>query len=98
MTMPALEANATLNIAGPVDRRPTHEAVGARAEALSRLLDTQRAAFLRDGPPSLAERRAKLKKLREALLARRADFEAALEADFGHRSRHETAIMEMLVA
>jgi coniferyl-aldehyde dehydrogenase len=42
------------------------------------------------------ERRAALKKLRAAVLARRADFEAALDVDFGHRSRHETAIMEML--
>ncbi len=66
-------------------------------ETLSTLLARQRAAFLQHGPPSLAERRTNLKKLRAALLARRADFEAALDADFGHRSRHETAIMEMLV-
>jgi coniferyl-aldehyde dehydrogenase len=66
-------------------------------DTLSNLLARQRAAFLRHGPPSLAERRANLKKLRAALLTRRADFEAALDADFGHRSRHETAIMEMLV-
>ena len=66
-------------------------------ETLSNLLARQRAAFLRHGPPSLAERRTNLKKLRAALLARRADFEAALDVDFGHRSRHETAIMEMLV-
>jgi len=65
-------------------------------ETLSSLLARQRAAFLRTGPPSLAERRANLKKLRAALLARREDFQAALDADFGHRSRHETAIMEML--
>ena len=65
-------------------------------DTLTSLLARQRAAFLRDGPPSLAERRASLKKLRAALLARRGDLEAALDADFGHRSRHETAIMEML--
>ena len=61
------------------------------------LLARQRTAFLRDGSPSLAQRRANLKKLRAALLARRADFEASIYADFGHRSRHETDIMEMLV-
>ncbi len=66
-------------------------------ETLSERLARMRAAFLRHGPPSLAERRTNLKRLRAALLARRADFEAALDADFGHRSRHETAIMEMLV-
>jgi coniferyl-aldehyde dehydrogenase len=97
MTTQLLDVNATLNAAGPVDRQPTHEPTGTRAEALSRLLARQRAAFLQHRPPSLAERRSSLKKLRAALLARQADFEAALDADFGHRSRHETAIMEMLV-
>ena len=63
----------------------------------SAILAKQRSAFLAYGPPSLAERRANLKKLRAALLGRRADFEAALDADFGHRSRHETSIMEILV-
>jgi coniferyl-aldehyde dehydrogenase len=97
MTTQALDANAILNDAGPVVRQPTQEGTTTRPEALSRLLARQRAAFLRNGPPSLAERRANLKKLRAALLARRADFEAALDADFGHRSRHETALMEMLL-
>src|SRR5262245_58245971 len=71
--------------------RPTNVSMDLRA-----LLARQRAAFLRDGPPSLGERRAKLRKLRAALLSRRADVEAALDADFGHRSRHETGIMELL--
>jgi coniferyl-aldehyde dehydrogenase len=73
------------------------QSVATPQQTLSSLLARQRAAFLRNGPPSLAARRANLKKLRAALLARRADFEAALDVDFGHRSRHETAIMEMLV-
>jgi coniferyl-aldehyde dehydrogenase len=97
MTTQLLDANATLNAAGRVVRQPTHETAGTRAEALSGMLARQRAAFLQHGPPSLAERRSSLKKLHAPLLARRADFEAALDADFGHRSRHETAIMEMLV-
>jgi coniferyl-aldehyde dehydrogenase len=60
------------------------------------ILARQRAAFLREGPPPLQERRADLKKLRAALLARRAAIERALDADFGHRSRHETALLEMV--
>jgi coniferyl-aldehyde dehydrogenase len=60
------------------------------------ILARQRAGFLRDGPPSLRERRADLRKLRAAVLARRAEIERALNADFGHRSRHETAAMEMM--
>jgi coniferyl-aldehyde dehydrogenase len=63
---------------------------------LDQILARQRATFLRDGPPSLSERRAELKKLRGAVLARRREIEDALNADFGHRSRHETAIMEIM--
>src|SRR5262249_37235604 len=61
----------------------------------SEILSQQRAAFLREGPPPLSRRRADLKKLRSAILARRAEIEAVLNTDFGHRSRYETAIMEI---
>lgn len=67
--------------------------VGSR---LDQILALQRVAFLRDGPPSLGQRRADLKKLRSAILARRSEIEAVLNADFGHHSRHETAIMEIM--
>jgi coniferyl-aldehyde dehydrogenase len=68
-----------------------------RAEdRLNQILGLQRAVFLRDGPPSLSQRRADLKKLRGAVLTRRHEIEDVLNADFGHRSRHETAIMEIL--
>jgi coniferyl-aldehyde dehydrogenase len=63
---------------------------------LDQILALQRTAFLRDGPPSLSQRRADLKKLRGAILARRSEVEDVLNADFGHRSRHETAIMEIV--
>jgi coniferyl-aldehyde dehydrogenase len=63
---------------------------------LDQTLARQRAAFLRDGPPSLSERRADLKKLRSAVLAWRNEIEDVLNADFSHRSRHETAIMEVM--
>jgi coniferyl-aldehyde dehydrogenase len=67
----------------------------ADAERLKGVLEAQRAAFLRDGSPSLAHRRADLAKLRKALISRREAIEAAVASDFGHRSRHETAIMEI---
>lgn len=63
---------------------------------LDPILARQRAAFLRDGPPSLGQRRADLKKLRGAILTRRSEIEDVLNADFGHHSRHETAIMEIV--
>jgi coniferyl-aldehyde dehydrogenase len=39
---------------------------------LNDILAAQRAAFLREGPPTLSRRRADLKKLRAAILARQA--------------------------
>ena len=62
---------------------------------LRTILAAQRAAFLQAGPPTLAERRDDLKRLRVAILGRRAEIERALQADFGHRSQHETAIMDI---
>lgn len=63
--------------------------------ALAAMLNRQRAAFLRDGRPSLAQRRSDLMKLKRALQKRREDFVAAINADFGHRSRQETSLLEM---
>ncbi|MBY5865333.1 coniferyl aldehyde dehydrogenase [Rhizobium leguminosarum] len=65
------------------------------ANRLGNLLAGQRAAFLREGAPSLAQRRADLAKLRAALIGHRKAIEDAINADFGHRSRYETAIMEV---
>lgn len=63
---------------------------------LSGLLSKQRAAFLRDGPPSATQRRADLLKLKRALRARRPAIEAAVSKDFGYRSAYETRIMEVI--
>ncbi|WP_246449337.1 coniferyl aldehyde dehydrogenase [Paracoccus amoyensis] len=60
------------------------------------LLARQRDAFLREGAPSHDQRKADLKKLRDALTSNRPKIEAAISEDFGHRSRHETAMMEIL--
>lgn len=65
------------------------------ADRLSSLLAAQRAAFLRDGTPSLAQRRADLVRFRAILIGHRKAIEDAINADFGHRSRYETAIMEV---
>ncbi len=59
------------------------------------MLDRQRTAFLRDGPPSLAQRRSDLMKLKDAVLAHREEFVTAINADFGHRSGQETSLLEM---
>jgi len=65
-------------------------------ERFTEILAAQRSAFLRAGAPSLATRRSDLKKLKAALIARRGAIEAAINADFGNRSRHETALMEVV--
>jgi coniferyl-aldehyde dehydrogenase len=65
------------------------------ANRLGSLLAAQRAAFLREGAPSLAQRRADLAKFRSTLIGHRKAIEDAINADFGHRSRYETAIMEV---
>jgi coniferyl-aldehyde dehydrogenase len=65
-------------------------------ERFGDILGVQRAAYLRDGAPSLAKRRSDLKKFKAAMLARRSAIEEAINTDFGHRSRHETAMMEIL--
>jgi coniferyl-aldehyde dehydrogenase len=58
-------------------------------------LALQRAAFLRDGPPTLQQRRGDLIKLKEAILARQEEFVAALDADFGHRARQESLMLDL---
>ncbi|WP_051953139.1 coniferyl aldehyde dehydrogenase [Methylocapsa aurea] len=62
---------------------------------LRALLERQRSAFLAAGPPSLKQRRGDLMRLKGALLAHREDFVAAINADFGHRSRQETSLLEL---
>jgi coniferyl-aldehyde dehydrogenase len=63
--------------------------------ALHDTLALQRAAFLRDGPATLKKRRSDLVKLKEAILARQDEFVAALDADFGHRARQESLMLDL---
>ncbi len=64
-------------------------------DRLQAILDAQRAGFLRAGPPSLAERRAGLAKLAGAVKQSIEPLAAAISADFGNRSRHETVLAEI---
>ncbi len=63
---------------------------------LDEIVSRQRAAFLRDGPPTLSQRKADLLKLKTAILARQSQIEQAVREDFGHRSPNETAMLELL--
>lgn len=68
----------------------------ADSDKLSKILNMQRAAFLRDGAPTLTQRRADLRKLKSALITRRKEIEDAVNKDFGHRSRYETTMIEVV--
>src|SRR5262245_66049975 len=64
------------------------------ATDLNRLLTLQRDAFRRDPYPAARERQAHLEALRRLLVANADAFAAAIDADFGHRSKHETKVLE----
>lgn len=63
---------------------------------LAGLLARQRRSFLSDGPPSRTKRKESLKRLRAVVLSHRQKVAEAISADFGHRSHHETEIMELV--
>jgi coniferyl-aldehyde dehydrogenase len=59
-------------------------------------LERQRLAYARDPVPTYAERVADLKSLRRFVLENRDALIEAINADYGHRSRHETLICELV--
>ena len=64
------------------------------AVALLEALQLQRTAYLAHPVPSLAERRADLQQLKRFVQQNRQAILAAISADFGHRSTHETLMLE----
>ncbi len=59
------------------------------------ILSLQRRAFLKDGPPDLAERKNAIKKLRDAVKKEAETIASVISADFGNRSRHETMLADI---
>lgn len=47
-------------------------------------------------PPTLQQRKASLAKLRAAVIEYRSELQVAASEDFGHRSYHETDVMELV--
>jgi len=76
----------------PVDRAVREN------RSLVDLLARQRAAFVDHPYPSAAERRANLIRLLQAILARRDGLAAAINDDFGGRSKHEVMVSEIYVS
>ena len=74
----------------------TIEAVRLQADTgAAGTLAMQREAFLRAGPPTLRQRKADIKKLMEAVKTEANTIAAAISADFGNRSRHETLLADI---
>jgi coniferyl-aldehyde dehydrogenase len=61
---------------------------------MNALLKAQKAAFEAERHRPVEERKSDLKKIEAMVKARGADFAAAIDADFGRRSKAETAIAE----
>ena len=66
------------------------------ARQLSAALDSQRQAYLANPVPSLTERRADLRKLAKFVRENKDEICDAISADYGHRSRHETLLAEIV--
>jgi coniferyl-aldehyde dehydrogenase len=65
------------------------------ATTLRNALQTQRAAYLTHPCPTLAERRFDLQQLKRLVQDNRQAIVEAISADFGHRSHHETLMLEV---
>jgi coniferyl-aldehyde dehydrogenase len=72
------------------------DATVALAE-LARLHALQRAAFAREPYPSAAVRRDRLARLLALVRDHEREFVAAIDADFGGRSSHETRLGDALI-
>lgn len=70
--------------------------IANEASIMRDTLSRQRAAFLREGPPTLHQRKADLLKLKAAVLARQGEIDQVLREDFGHRSPYDTALAEVM--
>ncbi len=74
-----------------MDRAP----LSATVDRLQSVLAAQRRAYHAHPVPSLAERRADLGALARFVRENRAEIVAAISADYGHRSTHETLLTEV---
>jgi coniferyl-aldehyde dehydrogenase len=81
-------------------RRPLNASteVAVAVANLARLHALQRDAFARERYPTLAVRRDRLRRLLDLTRKHEPDIVAAINADFGNRSPHETRLAELLIS
>ena len=77
---------------------PVESPTSAAISNLARLHALQRAAFARERFPSLHTRRDRLQRLLALVREHEAAIVAAIDADFGGRSAHETRLAEILIS
>src|SRR3954468_19429502 len=71
-------------------------AVLGAADPLRAILDRQRAAFLAEGPPTVAVRRNRIDRLLALVLDNADEFIDAMQADFGTRPKTGSLFTEVL--
>ncbi len=76
---------------------PPKTSADTQAGGLDASFAALRRASSSQPPPGVAARRGYLRDLYRAIVARREDIAAAISSDFGHRSRHETLMAEIMV-
>ena len=70
---------------------------GASADEIASRFAALKAAHAREPYPSAATRRDRLARLVAIVREREADFVAAIDRDYGHRSSHETRLAELYI-
>ncbi len=78
--------------------RPVHPSAEETKARMRALLDLQKAAQTRKGPPSAALRKDRLTRCIDLLLTHKDDFVDAITSDFGARSRDMTLLTDIAAA
>ena len=73
----------------------TQASPSASIDAMQDVFARQRAAFEHERHRSLSERKADLEKIEKLVKERGDEFADAIDADFGRRSKSETALAEL---
>ena len=82
----------------PMSTSDTTGAATREPGGLYEIFNRQKSAFQRDPYPGLQERRHRLLLLQDVLRENEDEIARALCADFGHRSEHETRLLEVFVS
>jgi len=80
----------------PASTRTARSTVATTTATLRAALQTQREAYLARPVPTLAERKADLRELGRFVREHTDEICDAISADYGHRSRHETLLAEVV--